>query len=396
MHRSPSPNFILGLEACLETPPPVLDGARIGLLMNQASVNARFRYAHHLLNEAYSGQLVALFSPQHGLWSEDQDNMVETPHGRDPELGLPVYSLYAERRKPTPEMLARVDALVIDLQDVGTRVYTYIWTITYCLEACAERHLPLVVLDRPNPLGGQRARGPRLDARFSSFVGRAEIPMAHGLTVGELTRYLRRALRIDAVVHVVPMSGWSRRFLFPDTGRTWVPPSPNLPRFEGVLVYPGQVLIEGTNLSEGRGTTTPFEVFGAPFIDPGRLLGALGEFELEGVDFRPLRFRPTFHKWSSEVCGGLFLHVVDPLTFDPYRTTLALLACVRSLWPEDFAWLEPPYEYEYEKMPIDILTGGEDVRRVIDSGATRAHIDELTRLDETAWWTEVGPFLLYE
>ncbi|MBN1444023.1 MAG: DUF1343 domain-containing protein, partial [Planctomycetes bacterium] len=261
MHHS---RILLGLERCLADPPRILRSARLGLLMNQASVDARFRWSHDLLADALPGRLAALFSPQHGLWSTEQDNMIETPHGVEPRRGLPIHSLYGETREPTAEMLDGVDCLVVDLQDVGTRVYTFIWTLSHCLEACGRRSIPVVVLDRPNPLGGRRVEGRRLDMAFASFVGRAPIPMAHGLTVGEMALYLNRRLGCGADVSVVAMEGWRREMTFAETGRAWVPPSPNLPRLEGVLLYPGMVLAEGTELSEGRGTTTPFEVIGAP------------------------------------------------------------------------------------------------------------------------------------
>lgn len=242
----------LGLERCLQEPHPILQGKRFGLLVNQASVDKDFRYAHELLNERFPGQIAALFGPQHGLWSEQQDNMIETGHGKDPRLGIPVYSLYAESRRPSPEMLEGLDILVVDLQDVGTRVYTYIWTLSYCLAACAQQGIPVLVLDRPNPLGGIVVEGSRLDPEYRSFVGRASIPMRHALTMGEMAVFLNNHMGLGAEVHVQEMQGWRRSMLWPETGRSWIPTSPNLPRIEGVLLYPGMVLLEGTNLSEGR------------------------------------------------------------------------------------------------------------------------------------------------
>lgn len=394
-HAPREPSTTIGLENCLASLPAVLSGARFGLLVNQASVDHRFRYAHDLLSAALPGQLAALFSPQHGLWSEDQDNMIETAHRRHPRLDVPVYSLYAESRKPSAESLAGLDCLVVDLQDVGTRVYTYVWTLSYCLEACRERGIPVVVLDRPNPLGGIRVEGPRLKLPYRSFVGRAPIPMRHGLTIGEMARRLNSSLGIGATVEVTPMTGWRRELTFADTGRPWVPPSPNLPRLEGVDLYPGMVLVEGTNLSEGRGTTTPFEVIGAPFIDPFRLADALSEWDLPGLAYRPLTFKPTFQKWQDRECGGVFLHVLDHRVFRPYRAAVVLLASIRRLWPREFQWLSPPYEYETEKMPIDILSGGRDLREGLDTGLTPSLLDELTALDEDQWWSEVDPHLLY-
>jgi len=386
----------IGLENCLASPPDLLCESRFGLLVNQASVDHRFRYAHDLLNEAFPGQLVALFSPQHGLWSEDQDNMVETPHGHHPRLRVPIYSLYAESRKPTAKSLEGLDCLVVDVQDVGTRVYTYIWTLSYCLEACAECGIPVVVLDRPNPLGGRYVEGPRLDPLYTSFVGRVPIPMAHGLTIGEMARYLNASMGIGATVEVVPLSGWLRDMAFRKTGRRWIPASPNLPRIEGVAVYPGMVLVEGTNLSEGRGTTTPFEVVGAPFVDPYALVDALADWALPGITYRPLTFKPTFQKWQDRTCGGVYYHVLDEQTYRPYRTSVALLGCLQQLYPTEFQWLLPPYEYETEKMPFDILSGGSRLREGLEQGLTKQALDDLTALDEAAWWTEVEPYLLYQ
>jgi len=395
IHFSEDASVTIGLENCLGSVPEILCGARFGLLANQASVDRRFRYCHDLLSAALPGQLAALFSPQHGLWSEDQDNMIETAHARHRQLDIPVYSLYAESRKPSAESLRGLDCLVVDLQDVGTRVYTYIWTLSYCLEACQERGIPMVVLDRVNPLGGSRVEGPRLKTPYASFVGRAPVPMMHGLTIGEMARHLNASMGIGARVEVVPITGWRREMTYRDTGRQWIPPSPNLPRIEGVGLYPGMVLVEGTNLSEGRGTTTPFEVVGAPFVDPFALADALSQWDLPGLAVRPLTFKPTFQKWQGRQCGGVFLHVLDDLVFRPYRTAVVLLACVRRLCPKDFQWLPPPYEYEREKMPIDILSGGCELREGLQNDLTPSLLEELTALDEDGWWSEVGPHLCY-
>lgn len=393
---APAEPFALGLEAALQDPPPVLrDARRFGLLCNQASVDAGFRGAHDLLARRFPGRLAALFGPQHGLWSTEQDNMVETGHARHPRLGVPVHSLYSETRKPTPAMLQGLDLLVVDLQDVGTRVYTYVWTLTLCLEACAEAGVPVLVLDRPNPLGGTVAEGPRLDPAFQSFVGRGAIPMRHGLTLGELGRLLNQQMGIGAELHVQPMRGWMRNMLWPDTGRAWLPPSPNLPRFEGALVYPGQVLLEGTRLSEGRGTTTPFEQFGAPWLDPLALLDDLGgPAAFPGAVLRPVWFEPTFQKWRGQGCGGLFVHVVDAAAFRSYAMTLRLLRALRRRWPDQFAWLPPPYEYETEKMPIDILTGGAAARAWVEGAGADDGLAELSA-PPADWWTAVAPFLGY-
>src|SRR5262249_16730957 len=294
---------------------------------------------------------------------------------RDDSLDIPIHSLYSETRKPTPAMLKGLECLVIDLQDVGTRIYTFVWTMMACLEACAAAGIPVVVLDRPNPVGGEVCEGPLLDLHYASFVGRSAIPMRHGLTMGELARWLNANHGIKSELHVVKMTGWSRRMLWPETGRTWVLTSPNLPRWEGCLVYPGQVLLEGTNLSEGRGTTTPFEVFGAPFINPQKLLAELKPLQLPALGLRPIRFTPTFDKWQGKSCGGLYLHVTDTQMFQPLRTTLALLTAVRRLWPKDFAWRDPPYEYEKVNKPIDILFGNCTFRGALDREAIKTPAD---------------------
>ena len=384
----------IGLEVAIDEPPEVLRRARaFGLVSNQASVDARFRHAADVLFERFGPQLRALFGPQHGLWSTEQDNMIETGHGNDRRHRLPVHSLYSETRAPTPAMLEGLDLLVVDLQDVGTRVYTYAWTMVHCLQAARAFGIPVLVLDRPNPLGGREAEGPVLDLEFRSFVGLAPIPMRHGLSLAELARFCNDRLGIGAELHTTPMRGWSRDQLWPDTGRAWIPPSPNLPRFEGALVYPGQVLLEGTRLSEGRGTTTPFEQFGAPFLDPYVLLPLLDEHELAGVVLRPVRFEPTFQKHAGQPCDGCFLHVTDPATFRPYRTTVTLLRAIREAWPQ-FEWLPPPYEYEIRRMPIDVLSGGAALRAFVDGGGSWADLDAVTAAP-TDWWQQAAPALLY-
>lgn len=386
-----------GLQRCLADPPAALRGRRFGLLMNQASVDHRLRYACDVLAERFPGQLKAIFSPQHGLWGEEQANMIESPHGRYEPLDLPVHSLYSETRRPTAEMLAGLDALVIDLQDVGTRVYTFVWTMQQCLIACAAAGIPVVVLDRPNPIGGRIAEGPLLQPGYESFVGGASIPLRHGLTMGELALLLNAEQQIGATLEVVPMAGWLRGMTFDSTKLPWVWPSPNMPRVSTALLYPGQVLLEGTNLSEGRGTTLPFEVVGAPFIDPHRLLSELEPVHLPGLRLRPIHFVPTFDKWKGQRCGGIALHIEVPFAVRSVAATLHTLAAVHRLYRSDFAWLPPPYEYEHEKMPIDILFGSSKLRETFasDSVLAPATIALLAGLDSHAWFQRVKPYRLY-
>jgi uncharacterized protein YbbC (DUF1343 family) len=387
----PTMTVSTGLDEILQQPPERLQQCRaFGLVSNQASTTASFQHAADALHERFPTQLKILFGPQHGLWSTEQDNMIETAHAS--YRGMAVYSLYSETRKPTAAMLQGLDLLVIDLQDVGTRVYTYIWTVTLCLEACAELGIAVMVLDRPNPLGGEIAEGAVLDLAFQSFVGRAAIPMRHGLTIGELAQFCNQQLGIGCELEVVRMQNWQRSMLWTQTQRAWVPPSPNLPRFDGTLVYPGQVLLEGTNLSEGRGTTTPFEQFGAPWIDARQLREALGE--VDGAAMRTITFEPTFQKWYGQPCHGLFVHVTDARSFRSYEMTLRLLRELRRLHGARFAFNEPPYEYEADLMPIDILTGSTAVRELIDGNGSDTELLALSKAP-TDWWSSVQSCLLY-
>ncbi len=385
----------VGLDRCLMSPPRLLSsGGKFGLLMNQASITEDYRYACDALNQRFPKQLTAIFSPQHGLWCEQQANMIESSHSLHPDLQLPIYSLYAESREPSYEMLRELDAFVIDLQDVGTRVYTFIWTVVNCLRACQAHSIPVILLDRPNPIGGDIVEGPILESNFRSFVGLADIPMRHALTIGELARFCNDALAIHADLEIIPLSGWNRTLPLPQTTAPWCPPSPNMPRYETALVYPGQVLLEGVNLSEGRGTTTPFEVVGAPFIQAEQLANDLNSRHLLGVHFRPLRFVPTFDKWAGQSCGGVFIHVRDANQFRSYRTTIEILRAVKRSYPSDFAWLPPPYEYEYIKPPIDILSGNAMLREAIDA-LDDQRIEACTPVDVDQWSNSTVPFRLY-
>ena len=392
------PNRIrTGLDSLLSAPPPAVQGARLGLLMNQASVNHEFRYACDLLDQKLPGQLRVLFSPQHGFWGEQQANMVESPHTQYAPLNLPVFSLYAESRRPTDSMLTDIDCLVIDLQDVGTRVYTFVWTMLECLRACAQNNVRVVVLDRPNPLGGEVVEGPMLDNSFRSFVGGSEIPLRHGLTMGELAQLLNTEEHIDAELSVVPMSGWDRSMLFPQTGLSWVPPSPNMPRWQTALLYPGQVLLEGTSLSEGRGTTFPFEVIGAPALNPDQFLSVVRQYEHPGVGLQPIRFQPTFDKWRRQTCGGLGVHILDAAAIRSVSLTIVLIDAARQLAPQEFSWLQPPYEYEEVKPPIDILFGNDQLRNHLtsDGSIEPDALINLLSFSAESWRDRISPHLIY-
>jgi uncharacterized protein YbbC (DUF1343 family) len=353
----------------------LLAGRTVGLVSNPASIDASFCHVVERAERA-GVRIGALFGPQHGFRSDLQENMIESPHGSDARRRIPVFSLYSETREPTAEMLAGLDALVIDLQDVGTRIYTYIYTMANCLRAARRHGLPVVVCDRPNPIGGVAVEGPMLEPGFESFVGQYPIPMRHGLTVGEAARLFNDQFGIGAKLEVVAMQGWQRRQWFDQTGLPWVMPSPNLPTLDSAVVYPGTVLFEGTNVSEGRGTTRPFELVGAPWVDAEPFAAAMNARRLPGVHFRPAVFEPTFHKHAGVSCGGCQIHVTDREAFQPVAAGVALLEAFRETDPQAFAWREPPYEYEAVKPPIDILSGSSRLREVLDGAGRAADLAE--------------------
>jgi uncharacterized protein YbbC (DUF1343 family) len=353
----------------------LLAGRTVGLVSNPASIDASFCHVVERAERA-GVRIGALFGPQHGFRSDLQENMIESPHGSDARRRIPVFSLYSETREPTAEMLAGLDALVIDLQDVGTRIYTYIYTMANCLRAARRHGLPVVVCDRPNPIGGVAVEGPMLEPGFESFVGQYPIPMRHGLTVGEVARLFNDQFGIGAKLEVVAMQRWQRRQWFDQTGLPWVMPSPNLPTLESAVVYPGTVLFEGTNVSEGRGTTRPFELVGAPWVDAEPFAAAMNARQLPGVRFRPAAFEPTFHKHAGVSCGGCQIHVTDREAFQPVAAGVALLEAFREADPRAFAWREPPYEYEAVKPPIDILYGSSRLREVLDGAGRAADLAE--------------------
>jgi uncharacterized protein YbbC (DUF1343 family) len=389
------PSISLGLEQLIAAPPAYMKNARLGLLCNNASVDTRLVHSRQRLSDAFPGRLTALYSPQHGLFAEKQDNMIESDHRKDPLLGIPVYSLYSRTRIPTREMFAPIDILLVDLQDVGTRVYTFIYTVSYCMEAARQYGQKVVILDRPNPIGGQAVEGNCLTEAMRSFVGRYPIPMRHGMTVGELARLFNDAYAIGCDLEVIPMQGWQRGMLAGDTGLAWIAPSPNLPTPVSALTYPGQVIWEGTNVSEGRGTTQPFELMGAPYIDPYRLLDAVDAPSMKGGFLRVVEFEPTANKWQGEICRGFQIHVTDPIAFKPYRAGLALLQAVMRCHPESFQWKAPPYEYEHERMPIDLILGDQHLREELAAMVPLGTLESRWQAALTTFQRQRQAYLLY-
>jgi uncharacterized protein YbbC (DUF1343 family) len=372
-----------------------LRGKRVGIVCNHASVDLGFDHVVDRLATADGVTLGAIFGPQHGFRSDVQDNMIETPHRDDPGRRVPVYSLYSETREPTADMLRGLDALVIDLQDIGARIYTYIYTMANCLRAGARHGVPVIVCDRPNPINGVDVEGAALVPGYESFVGQFPIPMRHGMTMGELARLFNAHFRLGASLEVVKMEGWRREMFADETGLPWVMPSPNMPTLDTAVVYPGTVLFEGTLLSEGRGTTRPFELLGAPGIEAERFAQQLNAAGLPGVFFRPAVFEPTFQKHARQACAGCQIHVTDRRTFKPVLTGAALIGAFHRAAPDTPLWRQPPYEYEQEKLPIDILAGSARFREQIEAGESATRMADSWRADEEAFRSLRAEYLLY-
>jgi uncharacterized protein YbbC (DUF1343 family) len=357
-----------GLEVFLSALPSSVKDQRLGLLCNPASVDRRLVHARQRIEQGCPGQLKALYAPQHGFFAEKQDNMIESANRSDPVTGLPVFSLYGDTRIPSRSMMDPIDVLLVDLQDVGTRVYTFIYTLAHCMEAAQQYGKKIIILDRPNPVGGLRVEGNLLVSDCSSFVGRYPIPMRHGLTIGELALLFNTNFGIGCDLDVVSMQGWKREMIFSRTGLPWVAPSPNLPTPSSALVYPGQVIWEATNISEGRGTTQPFELFGAPFISPEDLLEKIDGAFLSGTVLRPVEFEPTSNKWAGHSCKGFQIHVTDPESYSPYILSLSLYQAIYHTYTDRFAYKQPPYEYEYQRLPMDLILGDRHIRSQIEAG----------------------------
>jgi uncharacterized protein YbbC (DUF1343 family) len=382
-----------GLDVLLSGTLRELRKARVGILCHQATVDVRLRHIISLLHARSIG-ITALFAPEHGLWGTAQDQIAIDAQN-EPVLKVPIFSLYGNQRAPSDETLAGIDVLICDLQDIGSRYYTFIWTMALAMQACARNRRKFIVLDRPNPINGIQMEGPVLDLNYASFVGLYPLPIRHGMTIGEIALWLNDRMDVGADLEVVRMKGWKRSMYFEETRLPWVLPSPNMPTINAAVVYPGGCLVEGTNLSEGRGTTHPFEILGAPFVNPEQLAGLLNRDGLPGVTFRSCRFEPTFHKFQGQSCGGIQLHIRDRKIFKPFLTTLTLIQRCFDLYQPLFDWRKPPYEYETEKLPFDILCGTDAIRKTIESGRPVKDLQKAWQADLAAFARERKPFLLY-
>ena len=375
----------LGVEKLLEGDAPLVKGARVGLVCNQASVNHQFQHVADLLKNHDAVNLRALFGPQHGIRGDVQDNMVETEHATDRETGLPIYSLYSETRQPTESMMRDIDVIVFDMQDVGCRIYTFAYTMANCMLAAQKFGKKVIVCDRPNPINGRDVAGNVLEKGQESFVGQYSIPTRHGMTLGELARMFNEHFLIKCELEVVPMEGWDRNDWHDETDAPWVMPSPNMPTLDSATVFPGTVHFEGTQVSEGRGTTRPFELVGAPYIVSEDYAAELNKANLPGVYFRSCIFRPTFQKHGGVSCEGVQIHVMDRNIFEPVTTGLTMVKVARDLCPDKFRWKEPPYEYVFDRNPFDVIAGTTKVREAFEQGTPIAELQE-------SWQPELDEF----
>ncbi|MFL6334828.1 MAG: exo-beta-N-acetylmuramidase NamZ domain-containing protein [Pyrinomonadaceae bacterium] len=385
----------LGIEKLCVERADLIKGRRVGLVCNQASVDHELRHSADLLKSLGGVGLKTLFGPQHGIRGDVQDNMVETPHTLDTETGLPVYSLYSETREPTEEMLEDLDVLVCDLQDVGCRIYTFVYTIANCMRAARRLGKPVIVCDRPNPIGGVAVEGNLLEAGFESFVGQFQLPTRHGMTAGELSKMFNEHWSIGCELEVLTMDDWSRDLWFDETDAPWVLPSPNMPTLDSATIFPGTVHLEGTQISEGRGTTRPFELVGAPYVEAGVFARKLESIGLEGVRFRPTNFLPTFQKHVGKACGGVQIHVLDRLELRPVLTGLAVVKTLFDLYGEEFRWKEPPYEYVFDKNPFDVISGTDRIRLSIERGDSLEDLERSWHAELTEFESARQKYLLY-
>jgi uncharacterized protein YbbC (DUF1343 family) len=388
--------IVLGIEKLVTTMRSTVQGRRVGLVAHPASTASDYRHALDLLIQG-GARMQVLFGPEHGFGGQAQDMEAVSEEEAGP-YGLPLVSLYGRDEAslaPTPEALAGLDALVVDLFDIGSRYYTFVWTAVLCLRACHQAGVEMILTDRPNPLGGETVEGAPQDGDFLSFVGLSPVANRHGLTPCEVVSMVAEKEGIGAALTTVRMEGWRRSMLFPDTGLPWIMPSPNMPTFDTALVYPGMCLIEGTWASEGRGTTRPFEIVGAPGIDSNRFAQRLGEMQLDGLAVRPISFKPGFQKHAQTDCGGVQLHVVDRSRFLPYRTGVAVLLALKAECRERFEWRRQPYEFVTDKPAIDLLAGNETVRRAVESGVSIDDLAEGWKNGEEEFDHSRQEFLMY-
>jgi len=385
---------LTGLDCLVKKEFSVLKGYRVALLANPASVDRKLNHITDLIYEHI--QISAIFGPQHGLYGHTQDNMIEWEDFIHPHFKCPVYSLYGEVREPKEFMLHNIDIMVIDLFDVGSRYYTFLWTALLMVKACGNKKIKVLVPDRPNPITGNKIEGPSVNRDFLSFVGLHPLIIRHGLTTGEALKMIQGELNLATDLEVIPVKNWERDMWYDETGLSWVMPSPNMPTLDTAIVYPGGCLIEGTSLSEGRGSTKPFEIIGAPYIDPYIIEKDLKEFRLKGVYFRPLYFQPTFQKYAGKICGGIQIHVTERNLFEPVKTFVAILMAVHKRYEKETLWRHPPYEYEYKKLPFDILSGSQKLREMIDRGESLENIIALWEKDEEKFKERREKYLFYE
>lgn len=386
---------ILGVEKLCRDRLGLIRGGGIGLICNQASVDHSFRHVADVVSSQKGISLTALFGPQHGIRGDVQDNMVETPHTRDAETGLPVFSLYSETREPTEQMLDTVDVLVFDMQDVGCRIYTFIYTLANCMRAAKKYGKKVIVCDRPNPINGRSVAGNILELGFESFVGQFPLPTRHGMTVGELALMFNKHWGIDCDLEVIKMEGWGRELWFDQTDAPWVMPSPNIPTLDTATVFPGTVHLEGTWMSEGRGTTRPFELIGAPYISAREYERHLENIGLPGVRFRATHFLPTFQKHAGALCGGVQIHVTDRESFEPVTVGVAAVKTAYDLYRDDFKWKDTPYEYVFDKNPFDVIAGTDKLRAAIERGDSLDVISESWKDALDQFKSVRDEFLLY-
>lgn len=384
-----------GIEILVTDKAALLSGQRIALVCNQASILPDLSHAADVFSERSDINLTTLFGPQHGARGDVQDNMIETGHAVDSRTGLPVYSLYSETREPTDKMLENVDTIVFDLQDVGCRIYTFVYTMANCMRAAARYGKRVIVCDRPNPINGSAIEGNITESEFTSFVGQFALPTRHGMTVGELAMMFNEHFGIGCELEIVKMEGWTREMWGDETGLPFVMPSPNIPTVDTCVVFPATVHLEGTELSEGRGTTKPFELNGAPFIDPYEWKAALDLFDFPGVSFRPCYFQPTFQKWARQTCGGVQIHVTDREAFTPVIVGIAMVKTAYDLYTDSFEWKREAYEYVFDKNPFDVVCGTDSIRRAIEGGVALDEIGSTWQAGLKAFEQLRKTFLLY-